>query len=251
MNQAWFGGWRVLVVLLVGFSFTNVAVTQQDPTESTETDLRLAVPQGSCQVTETPEGWVSSLTCDTNYDGWTDTHDAWLYDGDGNWSVWTVDGDLDGRADRFEVRVPTGDGGWRVVALDEWGAVLHEDEIPFLRDSTRLELHMVESWEALPDWIAVEDCLCSLDEDCVIVPNANCCPCSGGGFGAVVSGGFSEELEEMIAETCGDDVACPAVMSSSPTCLGGPRPVCYRGRCAVITDRFDRPPAPLVETVEP
>jgi YD repeat-containing protein len=78
---------------------------------------------------------------------------------------------------------------------------------------------------------------CRRDQDCELIHDANCCSCSAGGSGIVVSRAAAPAVRRRIARACASVRACPAVISSDPSCLQA-TPACVEQLCTLRVPRY-------------
>ncbi len=69
---------------------------------------------------------------------------------------------------------------------------------------------------------------CAQDSDCVSVKN-DCCGCTAGGSATAINKNFESEWREKL--NC-EEIMCPAVMSSHPSCFQEPK--CVENKCLLV-----------------
>ncbi|NOY90926.1 MAG: hypothetical protein GXP55_06905 [Deltaproteobacteria bacterium] len=83
-----------------------------------------------------------------------------------------------------------------------------------------------------PQGVRAADRACRVDADCRRVPG-DCCGCTAGGLGAVVSRRRLAAVRARRTAACGRLRACPEVMSTDPTCIAV-RPACVDRLCELV-----------------
>ena len=73
---------------------------------------------------------------------------------------------------------------------------------------------------------------CVEDIQCIKVQE-DCCACNYGGKNVAINGLFESLYRATILAGC-EDVLCPAVISSDPSCFDGVQAKCVNGQCKLV-----------------